>query len=93
MSIDDELTAVQRCLDDLAQALARLESGLGRSPADVRRVREDAGRLRESLGLLREGARKAPEETLVQIPDTPYDSSLWRGADEEGLGGPDRHAP
>ncbi|MFD5146418.1 hypothetical protein [Streptomyces sp. NPDC058401] len=30
---------------------------------------------------------------MVSVPDTPYDSTLWTDADDEGLGGRDRRAP
>ncbi|WP_445403040.1 hypothetical protein ACSMX9_20100 [Streptomyces sp. LE64] len=33
-----------------------------------------------------------PDE-VVWVPDTPYDSSLWTDADDEGLGALHRHAP
>jgi hypothetical protein len=94
MSLNDEVTAVQRCLDDLGRALARLESHLGSGDLELRRVRTDAAHLRESVTLLRNvhPVQRPPEET-VPVPDTPYDASLWKGADEEGLGASDRHAP
>ena len=33
--------------------------------------------------------REAPqvEREVVVVPDTPYDESLWKDADDEGLGG------
>ncbi|MEV8567063.1 hypothetical protein AB0436_16070 [Streptomyces sp. NPDC051322] len=98
MTLQDDLTAVQRSLDDLARSLGALEQQLG-SGLEIRRVRTDAAHLRESLALLREAvpaahARIGPE--LVSIPDTPYDSKLWSSAedmDDEGIGARDRHAP
>ncbi|MCX5050799.1 MULTISPECIES: hypothetical protein [unclassified Streptomyces] len=96
MSVQDDLTAVQRCLDDLARSVGRLEKQLGGGGLDMRRVRVDADHLRESVALLRETASspstpRKPE--LVTIPDTPYDPSLWIDTDDEGLGARDRHAP
>ncbi|WP_405658825.1 hypothetical protein [Streptomyces sp. NBC_00079] len=96
MSVQDDLTAVQRCLDDLARSVGRLEQQLGGGGLDMRRVRVDADHLRESVALLRETASspstpRKPE--LVTIPDTPYDPSLWIDTDDEGLGARDRHAP
>ncbi|CAL9549044.1 hypothetical protein [Streptomyces sp. enrichment culture] len=97
MSVHDELTSVQRCLDDLSRSVSRLEQQLGSSAGlDMRRVRTDADHLRESVSLLREatsaqGAQRKPE--LVTIPDTPYDDSLWVDIDDEGLGARDRRAP
>ena len=96
MSVQDDLTSVQRCLDDLSRSVGRLENQLG-SGLDMRRVRADADHLRESVALLREAAASpaAPprKPELVTIPDTPYDNSLWIDTDDEGLGARDRHAP
>ncbi|MEU4036985.1 hypothetical protein [Streptomyces collinus] len=96
MSVYDELTSVQRCLDDLSRSLGRLEKQVGSGGLEMRRVRVDADHLRESLGLLREAASTpaAPNRPdLVTISDTPYDISLWTDSDDEGLGARDRHAP
>ncbi|MCC3771387.1 hypothetical protein [Streptomyces sp. UNOC14_S4] len=95
MSLNDEVTAVQRCLDDLGQALARLEKHLGERNLELRRVRTDAAHLRESVELLREAHRPAAEPPAepVEIPEAPYDPALWKDADDEGLGARDRHAP
>ncbi|MGW1884060.1 hypothetical protein [Streptomyces sp. NPDC001970] len=68
---------------------------------DVKRRLDDLARtverLERNLAQTREDATRArpvgrPED-LVTIPDTPYDSSLWTDADDEGLGARDRHAP
>ncbi|MFG1671495.1 hypothetical protein [Streptomyces sp. Y7] len=96
MSVQDDLTTVQRCLDDLARSVGRLEQQLGTGGLEMRRVRADADHLRESVALLRESAaspaaQRRPE--LVSIPDTPYDDSLWIDTDDEGLGARDRRAP
>ncbi|MDT0462840.1 MULTISPECIES: hypothetical protein [Streptomyces] len=96
MSVHDELTSVQRCLDDLYRSVGRLEQQLGGGGLEIRRVRTDADHLRESVSLLREAAdasRAAPRVELVTISDAPYDSSLWTDSDDEGLGARDRHAP
>ncbi|MET9642557.1 hypothetical protein AB0K71_15495 [Streptomyces syringium] len=95
MSLNDDLTAVQRSLDDLDRSLGLLEKDLDASGLDMRRVRTDANHLRESFALLR-GSRPAerPPVEKVTIPDTPYDASLWANAeDDEGLGARDRRAP
>jgi hypothetical protein len=95
MSLHDELTAAQRCLDDLARTVSRLEQRMGTGALEVRRVRTDADHLRESLALLRESAPRSaqPEPAVIRIPDQPYDRTLWQDADDEGLGASDRHAP
>ncbi|MFF3344224.1 hypothetical protein [Streptomyces sp. NPDC002779] len=96
MSVHDDLTALQRCLDDLNRSVSRLEQQLGSDGLDIRRVRTDCDHLRESVALLRAAAsapaaQKRPD--LVTIPDTPYDDSLWIDTDDEGLGARDRRAP
>ncbi|MFF1379639.1 hypothetical protein [Streptomyces sp. NPDC058308] len=105
MALHDELTAVQRCVDDLVRSVGRLEQQADGALAgvDVRRVRTDTDHLRESVALLRAATpppsaprTEPPPREFVTIPDTPYDSSLWANAgdlDDEGLGGCDRHAP
>lgn len=95
MSLHDEITAVQRCLDDLSRTVSRLEQEIGNG-LEIRRVRSDTEHLRESLALLRASAPDAPTPArpeMVTIPDTPYDTSLWTDAEDEGLGAKDRHAP
>ncbi|GAA3156780.1 MULTISPECIES: hypothetical protein [Streptomyces] len=97
MSVHDELTTVQRCLDDLIRSVGRLEKQMGSGGLEMRRVRADTNHLRESVALLRETATAgtAPQKRpdLVTISDTPYDPSLWVDTDDEGLGARDRRAP
>ncbi|MFF4896952.1 hypothetical protein [Streptomyces sp. NPDC001068] len=96
MSVHDDLTSVQRCLDDLNRSVRRLEQQLGSGGLEMRRVRADADHLRESLALLRDvAATAAPSKRpeLVTISDDPYDINLWTDTDDEGLGARDRHAP
>lgn len=93
MSFHDDVTAAQRCLDDLDRAVTRLEQQVG-TGLDIRRIRSDSDHLRQGLALLRESAPTAkPRPELVTIPDTPYDSTLWSDVDDEGLGARDRRAP
>jgi hypothetical protein len=95
MSMQDDLTSVQRRLDDLMRCVARLDEHTG-DCLDMRRVRTDAGHLRESLELLRAAAPAAAsgrKVEMVTIPDAPYDRRLWADAEDEGLGSPHRHAP
>ncbi|NLU72135.1 hypothetical protein HCC61_05450 [Streptomyces sp. HNM0575] len=96
-SLHDDLTAAQRCLDELTRTVDRLERTLG-SSLEVRRVRSDAEHLRESLSLLRAaspaaGAPGPAHPEMVTIPDKPYDHGLWSDVDDEGVGAKDRHAP
>ncbi|MFC7817517.1 MULTISPECIES: hypothetical protein [unclassified Streptomyces] len=96
MSVHDDLSSIQRSLDDLSRSVARLEQRLGSGGLEVRRVRTDTDHLRDSVALLRAAAASpdAPRRPdLVTIPDTPYDGSLWTDSDDEGLGARDRRAP
>ncbi len=72
MSPHDELRAAQRCVDDVARCLSRLDQQPGGWP-DGRRPRRDANHPRES---------REPTEGS----DAPYDHRPWVGADDEGLG-------
>lgn len=99
MSLQDELTAVERSLDDLTRSVGRLEAQLG-AGLDVRRVRSDTDHLRESFALLKQSAAAAPSgrppaamAEMVTIPDAPYDATLWADAEDEGLGSRNGHAP
>lgn len=97
MSLQDDLASVQRRLDELGRAVARLEQRVGDS-LDMRRVRADTKHLSDDLALLRDSVATSPlgqqsRPEMVTIPDTPYDPSLWSGAEDEGLGAPDRRAP
>ncbi|MBB5936701.1 hypothetical protein [Streptomyces zagrosensis] len=94
MSVHDDLTAVQRSLNDLVRCVGRLEQQVGSDGLDIRRVRTDADHLRESVALLRASAPPEPARPKrVPIPDTPYDAALWVGAEDEGLGSREGHAP
>jgi hypothetical protein len=95
MSLHDDLTSVQRRLDDLMRCVSRLDEHTG-DTLDMRRVRTDANHLRDSLALLLAAAPSTAdgrEREMVTIPDAPYDRRLWADAEDEGLGSPYRHAP
>ncbi|WP_314611783.1 hypothetical protein [Streptomyces stackebrandtii] len=74
MSVQDDLAAVKRCLEDLVRTVGQLERGIA---AERGTPPPTAGRA----------------ESLVTIPDAPYDRGLWKDVDDEGLGARDRHAP
>ncbi|MEV0111717.1 hypothetical protein AB0H77_00480 [Streptomyces sp. NPDC050844] len=101
MALQDDLTAVQRCVDELVRTVDKLtqHAGAEMQGIDVRRVRTDTDHLRESFALLRATTPGAPpgkpqeRPDLVRIPEKPYDTSLWTDSDDEGLGAKDRHAP
>lgn len=75
MSVQDDLAAVKRRLQDLERTVEELEHRVGTE----------------------RGAPPPPSggraESMVTIPDAPYDFEKWTGTDDEGLGAPDRHAP
>ncbi|WP_433545860.1 hypothetical protein ACQPZG_12385 [Streptomyces sp. CA-294286] len=95
MSLKDELTDLQQCLDRLDRTVGRVAAEVGDS-LEIRRIRTDAAHLRESVALLGASTPAAgvpPRVELITIPDAPYDSALWTDSDDEGLGARDRHAP
>lgn len=95
MSLHDDLTSVQRRLDDLMRCVARLDEHSG-DTLDMRRVRSAASHLRDSLVLLQDSAPAAAGQRnveMVTVPDAPYDRGLWADAEDEGLGSPYRRAP
>ncbi|MFE4591721.1 hypothetical protein [Streptomyces laurentii] len=77
MSVQDDLAAVKRCLEDLVRTVGQLERSItAERGAPVTPVEGRA-------------------ESMVTIPDTPYDATMWAdsASDDEGLGMRDRHAP
>ena len=86
-----------RTVDRLAHCVGSLRSsGFGEPPA-LTRLADDVERLRVNVSaLVGEPADAVPapppagERPFVQVHDTPYDSRLWHGADDEGVGG---HSP
>ncbi|MGA5062717.1 hypothetical protein [Streptomyces exfoliatus] len=77
MSVQDDLAAVKRRLQDLEHTVEELERRVGGERGAPRPPSSPEGRA----------------DGLVTIPDTPYDSGLWTDTDDEGLGARDRHAP
>ncbi|MEU7031785.1 hypothetical protein AB6O49_22835 [Streptomyces sp. SBR177] len=75
MSVQDDLAAVKRRLQDLEHTVEELERRVGTERT----------------------SRSAPTgsraQSMVTIPDAPYDSQKWTDTDDEGLGARDRHAP
>lgn len=82
MSLHDELTAVQNCLDDLVRTVGRLE----RTIAQLRAETPDA------TGTPGHADSGSPATGVVTISETPYDATLWTDSDDEGLGVRGRHA-
>ncbi|ROQ66299.1 hypothetical protein EDD93_0703 [Streptomyces sp. 840.1] len=82
MSLQDELTAVQHCLDDLVRTVGRLE----RSLAQLRAADS-------APDPLAPGGHTGPVDGVITITEAPYDTTLWTDSDDEGLGVRGRHAP
>lgn len=90
-----EITELRRTIGQLRQCVGTLRARYGDAPA-VRRLSNDIDRLDIDAGELDEVPpapvqRRADERERVVVPDTPYDDSLWQGADDEGVGGYQRH--
>ncbi|GAA2675075.1 MULTISPECIES: hypothetical protein [Actinosynnema] len=88
-----EIAELRRAVGRLRQAVVAVRARHGDVPA-VRRLANDVERLDIDAADLSEAPvaprpRQAPdvEREVVVVPDTPYDSSLWHDADDEGLGG------
>ncbi|MFE7767211.1 hypothetical protein [Streptomyces sp. NPDC057438] len=84
-------------VDRLAHCVGSLRSsGFGEPPA-LSRLADDVERLRVHVrAVVGEPAGAVParppagERPTVPVSDIPYDSRLWHGADDEGVGG---HGP
>ncbi|GAA2799582.1 MULTISPECIES: hypothetical protein [Crossiella] len=85
---DTELAALQRAIGDLRQSLTQLRLRYGDTTA-VRRIANDVDRLDIDAAELSAlpVPRTAGQREMVVVSDTPYDPDLWRGADDEGVGG------
>ncbi|MDV6014504.1 hypothetical protein [Haloechinothrix sp. LS1_15] len=88
-----EIAEFRRTLGELRQCVGALRSRYGDAPA-VKRLVNDVERLdidvEEFVEAEPDRARpRVPtaRSEIVVVPDTPYDSSLWEDADDEGVGG------
>ncbi|OII69394.1 MULTISPECIES: hypothetical protein [unclassified Streptomyces] len=79
MSLQDDVNAVKRCLDELVRSVGQLERDL---------AREQAPQERQSPAV----APGRPE-SLAAAPDTPFGASGRRGAEGEGTGHRDHRSP
>lgn len=88
-----DLAAMRRALGELRQCVTALRDRYGDAPS-VRRIANDVERL--DIDVAEFDATPPPhqpprEPDLVLVSDEPYDPSLWRDADDEGVGGHQRH--
>jgi hypothetical protein len=96
MMSEDALKATEDAVSALDAAAAQLRDHYG-DTLGIRRLLSDVSRLRadlDELGAPAPGHRPGPApDELEEIPDEPYDESMWSDAEHEGFGAPDRHAP
>jgi hypothetical protein len=90
-----EISELRRTIGQLRQCVGALRARYGEAPA-VRRLANDLERLDIDAGELDQSAvpvqiKPADRANVVVVPDTPYDPALWQGADDEGVGGYQRH--
>lgn len=88
MPDQSDKAALHHAVDQLAHTVDAMARRYGQGRAiqrlvnDVERLRLDAADCDELAP-----AAGAPAAAFEIIPDTPYDESLWAGADDEGVGG------
>jgi hypothetical protein len=84
-----EIVELRRMIGQLRQCVGALRSRYG-DAQPIRRIANDIERLDIDTCDLDE-APPVPTQLKavdrVVVPDTPYDRSLWHGADDEGVGG------
>ena len=78
--------ALHRAVDGLAAAVKTLSTQAGDVPA-VRRLLNDVERIKLDAADCDHLHPIVAPRQLEVIPDKPYDESLWKGVDDEGLGG------
>ncbi|MGH3494258.1 MAG: hypothetical protein ACRDRL_21440 [Sciscionella sp.] len=83
-----QIHQLQHAIGELRQCVGGLRSRYGNS-TEVRRLVNDVERLDiDAAELAGPPAQRAvSEQEKVRITDTPYDPTLWRDADDEGVGG------
>jgi len=83
-----QLKAVNRAIEELRATVSDARAAYGEIPA-VQRLVNDVERLRIDVRDLDTipATRLDPAETKIAIDDTPFDPSMWRDADDEGVGG------
>lgn len=90
--MSSEIAALHQAIGQVRRCVGELRTRYGNVTA-VRRLANDLERLGIDASELPED-KSSPyprgrinEHDVVVVPDTPYDPELWRGADDEGIGG------
>jgi hypothetical protein len=84
-SNDDPVAATREALTTLAAAVLRVRHQYG-DTLGVRRLTSDVDRLNadlDELGDPQPGYVPVDKGELLEIPDDPYDESMWQGAESE----------
>jgi hypothetical protein len=86
MSSKDAVGATREALTTLAAAVLRVRNEYG-DTLGVRRLTSDVDRLQEDLDMLGQPqpghAPGVNKDELLEIPDAPYDESMWADAQSE----------
>ncbi|CAN5129005.1 hypothetical protein BH18ACT9_BH18ACT9_07670 [soil metagenome] len=86
MSSNDAVGATREALTTLAAAVLRVRTEYG-DTLGVRRLTSDIDRLQadlDELGVAKAGhTAQVSKEDLLEIPDDPYDESMWHDAQSE----------
>lgn len=84
-----ETLELKRTVDHLRHCVGSLRALYGDVPV-VRRLANDVERLdidSVDLDMLPQHPAAHEKFVRIQVPDTPYDASMWLDSDDEGLGG------
>jgi hypothetical protein len=88
-----EITELRGAIARMRQHVETLRARHGEIPAvqrlanDIDRLSIDTAEVAELDAMPRQRVSAAGGHDVVVLHDTPYDDSLWREADDEGLGG------
>jgi hypothetical protein len=86
-----EISGLHQAIGQLRRCVGELRTRYGDVTA-IQRLANDVERLGIDVAELLDGTPPSPRgpisgHDVVVVPDTPYDPELWRGADDEGIGG------
>lgn len=87
-----ETSELRRSIGQLRQSVRTLMMKYGDAPC-VRRLVNDLERISIDVDDFEQTrptpvtSTQVPQHERIAVPDTPYDESLWAGADDEGVGG------